>query len=109
MNSRMHAAKRYRPIAVLRRIGERMRVNTQLSFFILFAAISYAANAQPLKVTTTVAPSDRTTVALNQRLALTVTLSGDGAHKTVERPSPPDLGEALRLFWVPAGRRRTYS
>ncbi|HPM96828.1 MAG TPA: BatD family protein [bacterium] len=71
-----------------------MRVNTQLSFFILFAAISYAANAQPLKVTTTV---DRTTVALNQRLALTVTLSGDGAQK-VERPSPPDLGEALRLL-----------
>ncbi|MBN1541951.1 protein BatD [candidate division KSB1 bacterium] len=64
------------------------------SIFILLAGLMTCASAQVLQVAASV---DRSTVGVNQRLALTITLSGEAAQK-VGRPTPPDLGESLKFL-----------
>jgi len=72
-----------------------MNIKISLRFsFILLVLISGLIHAQqPLTIRTIV---DRTTLALNQQLMLTIEISGAGANK-VDFPSPPDMGEFLRL------------
>jgi len=72
-----------------------MNIKISLRFlFILLVLISGLIHAQqPLTIRTIV---DRTTLALNQQLMLTIEISGAGANK-VDFPSPPDMGEFFRL------------
>lgn len=63
-----------------------------LWFLVILAdSVFGAANAQSLQISTTV---DRTTLALNQQLALTIELSGEGAAK-VGQIAPPEMAEYL--------------
>jgi len=60
-------------------------------FIFMFSGVLPAQ--EPLSIRAVV---DRTTVAVNQQLMLTIELSGEGANK-VDYPAPPDLGDYLKL------------
>ncbi len=64
------------------------------TIFISLILAAALANAQPLSVTSTV---NQTSVAVNQQLALTVELSGQGAQK-VGQPDLPDMGGYLSFL-----------
>ena len=70
-----------------------MRFST-IQVLAVIALCTVAAGAQPLKVT---ASTDRTSLALNQRLTLTIELSGPAANE-VGTPQPPETGGFLEFI-----------
>lgn len=60
--------------------------------YVMFSVALLSAQ-EPLVIRAIV---DRTTVAVNQQLVLTLEISGDGANK-IDFPAPPDLGDYLKL------------
>ena len=63
------------------------------TFFLILVAAS-GLQAEPLSITATVS---RTRLAVNQQLALTIELSGDGAQRA-EQPELPDMGGYLTFL-----------
>jgi len=64
-----------------------------LLFIVLLTVSGLTFAQQPLTIRALV---DRTTLAINQRLKLTIEITGEGANK-VDFPKPPETGEFLRL------------
>ena len=79
-----------------------IKISKQFLFILLLSVSSLTQAQQPLTIRATV---DRTTLALNQRLMLTIEITGEGANK-VDFPQPPEMGEYLRLAGSGGGQRQ---
>ena len=79
------------------KIGKFFMINKS-KIIILLVALWFLSGAsttlQALEIRTSV---DKTSLALNQQIVLTIELSGDGANK-VSQPSPPDVSEFLSFL-----------
>ncbi|MBN2411977.1 protein BatD [candidate division KSB1 bacterium] len=74
-------------------ITPNIKISLRFLFILLISANGLSMAQQSLTIRAVV---DRTTLALNQRLMLTIEISGEGANK-VDYPPPPEMGEFLKL------------
>ncbi len=90
----MPASKKCAEEQEWQKIGRLFMLNRSKIILLFWFLSGVLTTLQALEIRTSV---DKTSLALNQQIALTIELSGDGANK-VSQPTPPDMSDFLSFL-----------